>query len=116
MLLYFFNRVFYFTKMSLEHETRPVKSKKEIYLLDKTLFSFKPKLNPKSKKIALQLEKNFQDRQNTHIQNKIDLLKKAFLQSTKNYRKFYLSTSANQFRSDIFIKKVFLTVRFHFKE
>lgn len=97
--------------MSLEDE-EIVKPRKEKYQLDKTLFTFKPKLNAKSNQMALNFQKSFLERQNSHLQKQLEQLRIAFLQSSNDYGKllypYSLLANSNMSKSDYFIQKVLL--------
>ena len=63
-------------------------TKPKIY--DKTLFTFKPKLNPKSNLIA-QKFLNFYERQNIHTQKQLEIVRKTFflaICASKNIYRF----------------------------
>lgn len=84
------------------------KIKKNDIHFDKSLFTFKPKLNPKSTLIAAQGQSSFMERQNSHNQKQLELLRKAFLLSTNDYGKllypFSILNNTELVKSDILTK------------
>lgn len=103
--------IIFLFSMVLEHEEiESNKPKKSSHQLDKSLFTFRPKLNPKSNQIAQQSQKSFLERQNSHVQKQLEQLRKAFLLSTNDYGKllypYSLLTNSNISKSDYFIQKV----------
>ena len=87
-------------------------NKKDFPVIDTNLFTFKPKLNPKSIVLAKNVL-DFYERQNQHSKKQLELLEEAYRMSTNEYGKMIYSsnnfTSSNEKKiSNInqFIQKV----------
>jgi hypothetical protein len=63
--------------------------KKELTCIDSNLFTFKPKLNPKSLEIAQNIL-NFYERQDLHSKKQLNNFEEAFKASTNDYGKLFL--------------------------
>lgn len=75
-------------------QSKLINKKENLPPIDSSLFTFRPKLNPKSLMIAENLL-DFYERQNIYNKNKLELLEEAYRMSTNDYGKLLLSGSNN---------------------
>lgn len=83
------------------------KRTKSGFHLDEKLFTFKPKLNPKSTLLASQVQTSFLERQNSHSQKQLEVLKKALILSSNHYEKLiypYKLAANTDLKSNSFLK------------